>query len=144
VSFLLPNPKPFYQQIPNNNMLTTIQWLSIIGLILSIYFLYVRTKIRNTQYKPLCDINENISCTKAAKSKHSNVLILPNSIYGIIFYITIFLLSSLNLTLYTFIIAALATLFTIYLITISLKQKIYCPVCIATYIINFAILYLAV
>ena len=121
--------------------LTTIHWLALVGLILSIYFLYVKIKnssIKN--YRALCDFTETISCTKAAESKYSSLAIMPNALYGVVFYLLIFILV-LSFSQFVLYLAILASFISLYLIFISFKIKVFCPVCISTYIINFLILY---
>ena len=121
--------------------LTTIHWLALAGLILSAYFLYVKIKRSSTKnYKALCDFTETISCSKAAESRYSSLAILPNAVYGIIFYLLVFTLV-LSFSQFVFYLAILASLISLYLIFISFKIKVFCPVCISTYIINFLILY---
>ena len=121
--------------------LTTVHWLAIIGFALSAYFLYVKKKQKTKNYKALCDITDTISCLKAARSKYGNLMILPNAFFGLLFYAIILVLVSLNLWLYVFYLAVVASLFSIFLIYISFKIKVACPVCVSTYIINFLILY---
>ena len=124
--------------------LTLIQWLAIIGFLLSVYFIYVKDKIKSKKkYKALCDITENISCSKAAKSSYSQIFVIPNAFLGIIFYSFVFIFSLFGFNLYIFILSVLASLLSIYLIFLSFKFKIACPVCISTYIINFLILYIS-
>jgi vitamin-K-epoxide reductase (warfarin-sensitive) len=118
--------------------LTLIQYLASFGLILSIYFLYVKNQnSKSKKYKALCDITEKISCSKAAKSKYSNLVVLPNALYGIIFY-TLVLVFPTNIVLY---LAIFASLISLYLIYTSIKIKVFCLVCTLTYIINFLILF---
>ena len=40
--------------------------LAVLGFILSVYTWYIESK--PTNYKPICDISKNISCTKAFKA----------------------------------------------------------------------------
>ena len=42
----------------------------IMGVVLSMYALYVEmTKLQNSDYRAMCDINEAISCSKVFTSK---------------------------------------------------------------------------
>ena len=117
--------------------LIIVHYLALLGIILSIYFLYVKHNQSNKNYKALCDVTDKISCSKAAKSKYSNLAVLPNALYGIIFYLLVFFLP-INLVFY---LAILASFLSLYLIFVSIKIKVLCPVCISTYLVNFLILY---
>jgi vitamin-K-epoxide reductase (warfarin-sensitive) len=111
--------------------------LSFLGLTLSFYAIYVRNKsIEVKGYKPLCDINKNISCTKAFKSKYYEIFGIPNTVLGIFYYAIAFLMSN-RYPHYLFFISLPVLLFTFYLGFISyFKQKNFCLVCNAIYIIN--------
>ena len=122
-------------------MTTIINWLAILGFLLSLYFLYVKTKQKNNNYKALCDISDTISCSKAAKSNYSALFGFSNAILGVIFYPIVFILQLSSFNFYIFYLSIIASLFSLYLIYISFKIKVLCPVCITTYIINFLILY---
>jgi len=123
--------------------LATIQWLALLGFILSVYFIYVKKKHASTKnYKALCDFTQTISCSKAAESKYGSIAIIPNAYYGIIFYILVFILV-FSLNQLVFYLGILASLFSLFLIFASFKIKIFCPLCVSTYIINFLILYLS-
>ena len=122
-------------------MVTIISWLTILGFLLSLYFLYVKTKQKNNNYKALCDINNLISCSKAAKSDYSSLFGFSNAILGIVFYPIVFILQLSSFNFYIFYLSIIASLFSLYLIYSSFKIKVLCPFCITTYIINFLILY---
>jgi len=111
------------------------------GFLISLYALVVRHKlIKNTSYAPLCDIRENISCSRALGSRYSKTFGIPNPLAGLLFYAFLFLLSFsyMHLTLYP---AAAAVLFSLYLAYISyIKQKNFCLVCTFTYLVNIALL----
>ena len=113
--------------------------LALIGILLSTYTLYVRHRLKTNHYKPVCDISDTISCSRAIESKHSTTFILPNALFGLGYYIATLVLS-FNLT-YVFYLAIPASLFTLYLMGISFKMRNACLVCIATYIVNFSILF---
>lgn len=116
--------------------------LSIIGLIISLYSLYLKIKLNNNPtHKPICDINKNISCTKALSSKYSSLLKIPNSIFGLIFYSIIAILSIFNLITFIFYIAIISIIISLYLAMISyIKMKNFCIICTMIYIINILIL----
>ena len=123
-------------------MVTLIQIISIIGFLLSIYALYVEIKSsKNREYKAICDLRENMSCNKAFSSKYGKTAGLSNSIYGIFFYIIIFLLSYYSYNNLIFYLAVFSFLGSIYLAYISYsKLKNFCLVCTAVYIVNILLL----
>jgi len=119
-----------------------IEILAIIGFFLSAYYLFLRHKLKSG-HKPLCDISENVSCSKAIESKHSTIFIVPNALLGLLYYIAIFGLTYVNMT-YVFYLSIPASLFSLYLIFISIKMRNLCVVCLAVNIINFLITGLSV
>jgi len=122
--------------------MTAIPLLAGIGFFLSLYAVYVKRKAsKSKNYKPICDISKNISCTKAFKSSYGRLLVLPNSVYGILFYLLIYILAISNNIDVIFYLSIFATIGSIYLAYISyIKQKNYCVVCTATYLVNILLL----
>ena len=125
-----------------------MEWLiyifSTVGFLLSIYFLYVKIKTKSdNNYHPICDLNNIISCSNAAKSKFSSLFFIPNAIFGIIFYPSIFILLLVNQISIIFYLTLLASIISIILIFISIKIKTICPVCTLIYIINFLMLFVS-
>ena len=115
-------------------------YIALIGLILTLYSIYVKKKLEKVKnYRPICDINENISCTKAFKSKYYSILLIPNTYYGLAYYLSVMLLSFNNQNL-IFYFSVPALIFSIYLAYITyFKLKNFCLVCSGVYIINFLI-----
>jgi vitamin-K-epoxide reductase (warfarin-sensitive) len=112
--------------------------LSIFGLLLSSYASYVIYRSNNSKYKPLCDITEKISCTKAFSSKHGKLAILPNPWYGIAYYSVILSLVLLQQQKIIFILSIFMMVITLYLAYISYyKQRNFCIVCTGIYLVNF-------
>ena len=135
--------------------------LGLIGIFLSVYSLFVEVQAHSDKnYKALCDINEQISCTKVFLSEYGkgfglvapilgkdSMLNLPNPVYGVVFYSLIVLLSMFantkgGLKLLTCL-AAMSFVMSIYLATILYKMKDTCIVCISTYVVNAGLLYLS-
>jgi len=116
--------------------------LSLLGLIISVYALYVETRIkRNASYKPMCDLGNNVSCTRNFRSSDANVFFLKNSVLGIGFYILLIVLAYMNFQNYIFYLAIPAFFFNLYLTYASIiRLKNFCLVCIFTYIIVILIL----
>lgn len=115
---------------------------ALIGLLLSAYALHTEKKASEVlSYKAICDIRDNISCTKAFTSPYGKLLGMPNSIGGLIFYALILILVFLQWFSYVFYLAILAFLGSVYLAYISYaKLKNYCVVCTAIYVVNILLL----
>ena len=121
-----------------------IKILAVIGFLLSLYAYHVEKKSVRKNYKPVCDINKSISCTRAFSSKYGKLLGESNSFYGMFFYPLIFLLTQLNLINIVFLILIFSFLGTIYLAYLSyIKLKTFCLVCTSIYLINLLLLFLS-
>ncbi len=116
--------------------------LSFIGFLLSAYAYFVELNItKNKKYKPLCDIKNNISCSKAFSSKYGKLIGISNSLIGIFFYLFLMILYFINLKIIIFYLSIFSFIGTIFLAYILfLKLKNFCLVCILIYIINALIL----
>ena len=122
--------------------LPAIQITAFIGLLLSVYTLYVEKKTeKSASYKAACDISDKISCTKAFKSKYSRFAGLSNALYGLFLYLFILILTFYNNEKIIFFISTFAVLGSIYLAYISyFKLKNLCLVCTSIYLVNFLLL----
>ncbi len=119
-----------------------IEILAIIGFWLSFYAYYVEKKSARENYKPVCDISKEISCTKAFLSRYGKLFGKSNSLFGMLFYPVIFALSSLNLFNYSFFLSIFSVLGSLYLAYISyMKLKTFCLVCTSIYLINLLLLF---
>lgn len=116
--------------------------LSVIGFLLSIYTFYVELRMRKSKdYKAICDISKNFSCTKAFSTKYGSILGLSNSIPGMFFYFIIFILTYSGFISLVFYLSILAMVATVYLAYISyFKLRNFCVVCNGVYIINLLLL----
>src|SRR3989338_9103875 len=112
-------------------MTLAIQIKSIIGLILSIYALYVEKKAEHEKkYVALCDFSKKSSCSKAFKSKWGKMFGVSNSIYGMGFYVFVFFLTFFGYNNYVLYLSILSFLGSVYLAYISyFKIKNFCVVC---------------
>ena len=118
-------------------MNNTIFALSSLGLVLSLYSLLIKSKIKDKNYRPFCDISKRISCSKAFSSKTGNLFKIHNSILGTIFYLVLIIFAFLEISQIIFYLSVISILFSIYLAFISyVKMKNFCIVCSAIYIIN--------
>ncbi|HIG51866.1 hypothetical protein CXT76_01185 [Candidatus Parvarchaeota archaeon] len=116
-----------------------IIFLIFIGIILSIYSFYVERKITaSSNYKAVCDINDKVSCSKAFTSKYGKLGGLPNSVYGVLFYLIIFFLvyvGNFELLFYLSLLGFLGSLVLAYLLYFKLED--FCLVCSSIYLVNF-------
>lgn len=114
-----------------------------LGFLLSSYALYVRWRAEHSSsYKPLCDIGDRISCTKAFLSKEGLTGGLPNPLYGVFFYPFIALLAYDNLPQMLFWASLIAVLVSVYLAYVSyVKQRNFCVVCTGIYLVNVGLLF---
>ncbi|AYV77849.1 MAG: vitamin K epoxide reductase complex subunit 1 [Edafosvirus sp.] len=138
-----------------------ITLLGICGVLVSAYAIYVEVNAKHKQ-RALCDLNEGMSCTRVLTSpyarmtglvfglKKSHPLNLPNTYYGLLFYVAIILYKMYPFTLIPFkeflllvassmsMAACIGLAYVLYF-----KLKDICIVCITTYIINSCIFYYA-
>jgi len=136
--------------------------LSLAGLGLSLYALFVETKAsKDEEYRPLCDIDDQISCSAVFTSKYArgfgqveqllgaeHPLNQPNSVYGIAFYSLMLLLSFINrrfiatMQVFFSFLACVMACYLGYLLYFVIKAV--CVVCVATYAVNFLMLLFSV
>ncbi len=121
---------------------TAIVALSGIGVLLSLYALSVKYHLsKKKNYHAICDISDKVSCTKAMGSRYGTLFIIPNSAFGVLFYLTVMLLGyfdEMNAVLWLSVLAVVAS---VYLAYVSFfKLKIVCPVCVGTYGVNILLL----
>lgn len=133
-----------------------VQILCVVGVVVSLYAYYVETKAEaDDGYEAMCDLSETISCTKVFTSEYGkgfgliqmvvgddSPLVQPNSVYGLIFYTTVFLLGLAGQNDLCFYFAVVSCLGSIYLacILVFVLQDT-CIVCISMYIINILMLW---
>lgn len=116
--------------------------LAIIGILLSLYALWVEKNINeNENYKSVCDINELISCTKPIKSDYAKFLGIPYGLFGLFFYLLIAFLAVFNITSIIFYLSCLAVIVS-FILAYILYMKIgtFCIICSLLYCINLALL----
>ncbi|XP_041979462.1 uncharacterized protein LOC121733311 [Aricia agestis] len=82
---------------------TSIVTACVFGILVSTYGFYVSMKLEsNPSYRALCDLSENFSCSKVLTSRYSKGLVflnteylmVPNTVYGILVYCALILLSN--------------------------------------------------
>jgi vitamin-K-epoxide reductase (warfarin-sensitive) len=112
--------------------------LAIIGFCLSAYAYYLEYKVLgDPSYKPACDLNDRISCTKPIRSAYGKLLGISNSILGMAFYTAII---GLALTHQPHVVQILTlgglagTIVFAYVLYFKIKSL--CLVCTSLYIVN--------
>jgi len=117
-----------------------IYLLALIGILLSLYTIYLFRKVSKDQNATaVCDINNRFSCTEVAKSPDAKIFGIPNGVFGIGFYILIALLWFLQFFFYAKILAILGLIMTFYFIYKLYKLHKICIVCCGIYIVNLGI-----
>ena len=119
-------------------MITSLIILSLVGLVLSWYTWYVgQFAGKKKNFKPVCDINMQISCTKAFSSEYGKHFGVSNGIWGLLFYGLIFILAFVNEATYVFLLSVVAVVGSFYLAyALFFKIRTFCFVCLSTYILN--------
>lgn len=125
-----------------------IHWILILaalGFGISLYTYLLEKKIeREPDYKPACDINDRISCTKPIKSEYANIFYFSNALVGMVYYALIVVLGLLGvskLLLIATIGGCLVSAILAYFLYFKIKSL--CLLCTSLYIINIALLILA-
>jgi vitamin-K-epoxide reductase (warfarin-sensitive) len=130
-------------------MSVIVQILAVLGFIFCIYAVYIEYRAKkNPNYVPLCNFGKGMDCVKALTSEYSNVGGISNSMYGLIFYIIIFLLAGSGYVHYVFYFSIAAAIGSVYLAyVLYFKLNDLCIICNMIYAVNILILifsYLAI
>lgn len=113
----------------------------ILGILNSLYALYVHVKLKKGSYKPFCDINKNVSCSKALGSEKGRLFGFPNPVLGLLFYPFLYFLYTIN-TIYALALVIFSIPFIIYLAYQLYVLRTWCLVCLSSYLVNIALLLL--
>ncbi len=118
------------------NMIVAV--LSVLGFLVSLYGYFVEQKFRaDPTYKPACDINDQVSCSKAFMSQYGKLFGVTNTIAGMAFYCLVFVLAILGFSQLLFYLTAMGVGASIFFgFLLIFKVQSYCLVCLATYVIN--------
>eukprot|EP00696_Hemimastix_kukwesjijk_P017335 gnl/Hemi2/5966_TR2073_c0_g1_i1.p1 gnl/Hemi2/5966_TR2073_c0_g1~~gnl/Hemi2/5966_TR2073_c0_g1_i1.p1 ORF type:complete len:165 (+),score=47.16 gnl/Hemi2/5966_TR2073_c0_g1_i1:51-497(+) len=127
---------------------TRISVICCLGLLLSSYALYVDIQRHlDPDYVAFCDFGESMSCSKVFMSEWGSILYLPNSFYGILFYITGLILASIAhssafFATVLFAMAAVSVLGSMFLAGILIfVLKDFCLVCTGIYVVSILLLW---
>ena len=131
--------------LPDNIMIISLTaCLLICGFCISYYSYYIsRRRKKKPEYRPACDINDRISCSKPMESSYGKTGGIDNAIIGILFYTGMLLASWYELLPILRIGAigsAIISLYFAYRLFFTLR--IICILCIAIYVINGLLLWL--
>jgi len=111
-----------------------------LGLLGSLYTWYIHFRhIRNPEYESVCDINEEVNCTKVVTGKYGSMFLMPNSIWGFLYYSIILTLVYHGLLVPIFwlsIISVIGSIYMGYLLYFKLRQM--CILCTLIYVVNIA------
>ena len=147
---------------PSKKICKLLSLFSILGLILSIYALYIENKALNAldnheKYQASCDINEVISCSKVFLTEQGHIfsyfgiipkdsfLDLPNALYGSLYYTLVLIISifihekKIYLMDVLLFISSFAMLLSAYLSYVLATISTVCVICYSTYICNIVI-----
>ena len=126
--------------------MVAIQILAVIGFLLSLYSLRTEKKVeQDPGHRAVCDINDRVSCTATFKSKWGKHFGVANGVYGIGFYVVVFILAMLAqipIILYLSILAILGSLYLAYILYFKLKKI--CLICSSLYAVNILLLVFSV
>ena len=122
----------------------TVFVLAVIGFALSVYSLFIEWRIlRDSSYKPLCDISSRVSCSKPLLSPYSKLFIVSNSVVGMLYYATVFALVWFNQNFLLVIVCSLAVAMSIiFAYFLYFRVRALCILCTALYVINFLLLWM--
>ncbi len=122
-------------------MIWLLYTIAGIGLLSSIYMWYIHVRhAANPEYESMCDITETVACTSVVTGEYGSLVVLPNSVYGMIYYVLIMVLASFGFLLTIFwisILGLIGSAYLAYLLYYKLRQV--CIVCTLTYIVNIAL-----
>jgi vitamin-K-epoxide reductase (warfarin-sensitive) len=125
-------------------VLNDVKIIALIGFLISWYAYHVKISLGLKNYKPWCDVAENISCSKAFSNKYSELFLLPNAVLGMLLYFLTYIFALFNKIEIIFFLALLASMISLYLAFISyVKQRNFCLVCSASYLVSFLLLFVA-
>jgi vitamin-K-epoxide reductase (warfarin-sensitive) len=134
--------------------------LGLLGVIVTLYAIYVEQTAKPGVQNAACDAGPGMSCTTALTSPYArlaklylgvprkSVFNMPNTYYGLMFYVAVILYTIYPFTLiplkeFMLLFASFGSiLLSIFLAGILyFKLKTFCAVCCVSWIINFGIFY---
>lgn len=122
-------------------MVIILVLLSFIGIGLCLYSLYIEQRMQGGAYKPACDLNDRISCSKTFRSKYGRLFGISLAFYGVIFYsiaLALGLMDAIGLLHLAALFAVAASLVLAYIQYFKLQTI--CLICTSLYIVNILLL----
>ena len=117
-----------------------VEMFLLFGFLNSLYALYVHVKLKNSSYRPICDINEDVSCSKALGSAEGMLFGFPNPVLGLVFYPVLYVLYVVNVV-FALGLVMVSLPFIAYLGYQLYVLKTWCLVCITSYVITVSLLF---
>ena len=115
-----------------------VLFLAALGFTLACYTYFVERKLAvNPRYKPVCDINDMVSCTKPMKSKYANLFYVSNAVAAMGYYGLVIVLGLFGLTQLLMLATVAGVLVSAVLAyLLYFKIRTLCVLCTAMYVIN--------
>lgn len=124
-----------------SKLLKIIRWLSVFGILLSVYLLYQQAT--QSPYSP-CNINSFINCNAVISGEVAKTFGISTPLYGLVGYIAIFFAAYLGKKKLVLGISLGGLLFCLWIAYVELFQlRVICPVCIMCQLTMISIVILA-
>lgn len=128
-------------------ILKTIIILSVIGILVSLYL--VKDHYSSVEKGSICDFSEVVSCSLVNSSQYSELFKVPVSVFGVIWFIILILMSWKAFSKAETAVAILGwliigMLFVLYLIFAEILLKAICPLCTVVHILTLIIFLLSI
>lgn len=140
-------------------ILSILSFLGLSGFLVTLYAIYVEKYAKTKNFKAICDIGKNASCSLVLTSPYAKLAKMhfnlandslfnqPNTYYGLLYYLAVFLYPLYPFTLVPcreamlLINSIMAVSMSVFLGWILYnKLKNFCGVCAVTYVINMVIM----
>jgi len=124
-------------------MITLSLIIACIGLAISIYGIMVERNLQqNAEYKPTCDINDRISCSRPMLSEYNKMLGISNIWASALYYCVMIILILFNAQTPALLLACAGVITSvIFGYILYFKIKSFCLICTSLYIVNGALAY---
>lgn len=123
-------------------MIPEIYFIAMVGILLSVYSIYVERKLRqNRDYKAACDLSNRMSCSRTFSTSYGKTLGISNGVWGTLFYLGLIGLLYFGYFDFVFYGALFGVFYSMRLAYILyVKLKNFCPVCSSIYLVNILLL----
>lgn len=123
-------------------MLSLLFITSLIGFFIALYFYMTEQRLkRNKGFRPACDITQRVSCTKVIKSRYGHMYSVSNAAIGLVFYTIVCLCAYFEWLRAALVITAIGCVVSLVLAyLIYVRERLYCLLCTALYLINIFLL----